>query len=46
MEEKSLVEQMTPYASVLAVIEDGSVDEIIERHVEQATRAPWTPSKG
>ena len=42
MEEKSLLEQMNPYADVLAIIEGGSVDEIVDRYVEQAAREPWT----
>ena len=43
MEEKSLIEQMRPYAGVLAIIEDGDADAIIERYVEQAAQDPWKP---
>ena len=43
MEEKSLIEQMRPYAGVLAIIEDGDADAIIERYVEQAAKDPWKP---
>ena len=44
MEEKSLIEQMRPYAEVLAIIENGAADAIIERYVEQAARHPWQPA--
>ncbi|HJT38217.1 MAG TPA: hypothetical protein VJ818_07310 [Actinomycetota bacterium] len=44
MEEKSLIEQMRPYAGVLTILEDGSEDDIVERYIEQASRRPWMPS--
>lgn len=44
MEEKSLIEQMRPYAGVLAIVEDGDTEAIIERYVEQAARDPWQPA--
>ena len=41
IEEKSLIEQMRPYASVLAIIDDAETDSIIELYLEQAARDPW-----
>ena len=43
MEEKSLIEQMRPYAEVLAIIEDAETDSIIELYLDQAASEPWTP---
>ncbi len=45
MEEKALIEQMRPYAEVLALIEDAETDSIIELYLDQAARDPWRPGE-
>ncbi|HJT37390.1 MAG TPA: hypothetical protein VJ818_03105 [Actinomycetota bacterium] len=44
MEEKSLLEQMRPYAGVLAIIDEVDAEAIVARYVDDAAGVPWKPA--